>query len=278
MLMTLLHCQPREQSGQITTDTIQTAASTARLVAERPCGQTVWQAPNGNRYAYETDSSRRLSRCVAYERDGYGIDFETAQRLTYNPAGRLERVDEADAFSLYRYQNGQLTSIEFVREGQPIYRYAVTVNAQGLIVNLRGQPLNDSGLGAFSTQYTLDAQGRYVQLETRTGQGELFYRVVQRDFEPRSRNLYDQFRNIPFDLNRLPWVSWPEQFPMSRHLPRRVDVYRFATPETPTTLIKRSSRQITYRTNQYGYVTAFLNTDLLYEGRDTTRIQYQKCR
>lgn len=216
----------------------------------------IWRLYNTNYYDYAIDSTRRLTRCTAYEKETHGVYDPFVQTLTYNPAGQLDQVRHNDGYSQYRYQQGRLVGIEFVQGGESVYRYRVTVNESGQVVGLRGEPLNDSGLPAYSTRYRLDKEGRYVELEARTAADEPYYRVVQRQFAPAVRRAYDQFQLIPYDFNRHPWTYWGEQFPMSRDLPGQVDVYRYAAPETPTALIQRSATRFTYQTNQDDYVTA----------------------
>ena len=276
LLLAFTTCQPTQRSTRFIAEN-QPANPSKKAGQNWQCQRVIWRAYNTNYYDYEIDTNHRLTRCTAYEKESRGVYDSFVQTLSYTPAGQLDQVRHTDGYSRYRYRKGRLASIEFVQGAELVYRYEVTVSETGQIVGLSGKPLNDSGLAAFSTRYKLDNQGRYVELETRTASGELYYRVVQRDFATAVRGAYDQFRLIPYDVNMHPWTYWGEQFPMTRELAGQVDVYRYAAPETPTTLIKRSATRFTYQTNQDGYATARWSHETLMQGRDTVSIEYQNC-
>ena len=164
--------------------------------------------------------------------------------------------------------------IDFYQDGQPIYRYQVSTNAKGQITRLLGRPLNDSGLVAYSTQYQLDEQGRYVQLDVRNDRNILYYRVIQRDFNSSVTSPYQLIRGVPYELNRYSWITWGEVFPIIREVARHVESYRFAPPETPTQLIKRSDVSVSWRTDTLGYITGQFSTDAMTGIRDTVSIDY----
>jgi hypothetical protein len=75
-------------------------------------------------------------------------------------------------------------------------------------------------------------------------------------------------------LNRYPWITWGEEFPISSEVARHVEIYRYAPPETPTQLIKRADVSVTWRTDTLGYVTGQFSTDALTGIRDTVSIDY----
>lgn len=248
-----------------------------KLATNRPCQQVIWRNHNGNWYDYRFDASQRLSQCTAFEQpNSYGT-YALSQYLTYAKDGLLERVHNEEDSSRYHYRNGQLASIDFFQEGQLVYRYLVTTNEQGLIVGLRGVPLNDSGLLACSARYQLDEQGRYVQLDLEDDRGVLYYRVRQSDFVPATGHLYGLIRSVPYDLNRNPWIRWSEGFPLSPYLARRIETYRYAAPETPTQLIKRMDQSVDWKRDKQGHITGQFSTDALTAIRDTVLIDYLNC-
>lgn len=243
----------------------------------RFCQQVVWRDYNTNRYEYRFDSSQRLSQCTALESTSSYKPYALNQQLTYTKDGLLERVRDEEDHSQYHYRNGQLASIDFFQQGRLIYRYVVSVNARGQLVGLRGIPLNNSGLLGYSTRYQLDEQGRYVQLDMEDDQGRLYYRVIQRGFTAAISHLYGLMRGIPYDINRHPWLGWGEGFPISPYLASHIETYRYATPQTPTELIKRTDVSITYQIDKQGYITGQFSTDALTTIRDTVLINYLKC-
>ena len=253
-------------------------APTVHSESIRSCKRLIWRAYNLNYYVYTLDSANRLQHGTAAERTTSGQYYPLQQKLTYTRDGLLEQVRDPNGSSQYAYRNGRLTSIEFSQVGQPIYRYQLSLNIRGQIVGLRGTPLQNSGLPAYSTQYQLDQKGRYVQLEVRTDQGVLYHRVRQGDFETSVGSPYALIRGIPYDLNRFPWMTWGETFPLNPHLARHIQTYRYAAPDTPTKLIKRSDLRLTYRRDPQGYMTGQFSTDALTTIRDTVVITYQQCR
>lgn len=249
----------------------------ARAHPKRRCRQVVWRDYNTNYYTYTFDSRQQLSACSAVEHTFNLKDYPLNQQLIYSKAGVLDEVRDERGFSRYRYQNGQLVGIDFFQDGQPIYRYQVSTNAKGQITKLLGMPLNDSGLIAYSTQYRLDEQGRYVQLDVRNDRNILYYRVIQRDFDPSVSSPYQLIRGVPYDLNRYPWMTWGEVFPISSEVARHIETYRYAPPGTPTKLIKRADVSVSWRTDTQGYVTGQFGTDALTGIRDTVSIDYLTC-
>lgn len=246
--------------------------------AERSCGQLVWHAYNTNRYSYSFDSFQRMAECYAVE-NGYTLhENPFRQKMSYSKEGLLEYVQYERGISRYHYQQGRLAFIEFFEEKQPIYRYQVYSNAQGQIVGLKGRPLHNSGLMAYSTKYQLDKQGRYVQLDVYTDQGVLYYRVVQRDFDPSAKNPLPLAGQTFYDLNRYPWIMWGEVFPLQKALARRIETFRYAAPETPGKLIKRSDVTVSWQTDGQGYITSQFSYDALNKTRDTVSIEYLNCR
>ncbi|MDB5240419.1 MAG: hypothetical protein JWP57_1044 [Spirosoma sp.] len=241
----------------------------------RLCRRLIWRAYNSNYYVYTLDSTNRLKHGTIAERTNSGRYYPIDQYLIYTSNGLLEQVRELNGSSQYMYHNGQLTAIQFSQAGKPIYCYQVSHNSGGQIDGLRGIPLNNSGLPAYSTQYLLDQQGRYVQLDVRTDQGALYYRVVQSDFDNATSSPYALIRGIPYDLNRFSWMSWGEVFPLSPHLARRIQTYQYAAPNTPTQLIKRSDLRLTYRPDPQGYMMGQFSTDALTAIQDTVSIDYQ---
>ena len=273
LLIAVFACTPTDHQDSTTSaDTLSVGAAPAR--PKRRCRQVVWHAYNTNYYTYTFDSSERLSACSAVEHTFNQKDYPLNQHLIYTKAGRLDQVRDERGFSRYRYKNGQLAGIDFFQDGQPIYRYQVSTNAKGQITRLRGMPLNDSGLVAYSTQYRLDEQGRYVQLDVRNDQDILYYRVIQRDFNSSVTSPYQLIRGVPYELNRYPWITWGEVFPISSEVARHVDIYRYAPPETPTQLIKRADVSVAWRTDSQGYVIRQFSTDALTGIRDTVSIDY----
>lgn len=246
--------------------------------SNRLCKRLIWRAYNLNYYEYTMDSVNRLQHAIAAERTISGRYYPLDQRLTFTSKGLLEQVRDPNGSSRYTYRDSQLTAIEFSQDGQPIYRYQVSVNTHGQIVGLRGTPLSNSGLPAYSTQYQLDRQGRYVQLDVRTDQGILYHRVTQSDFETSPGSPYALIHGIPYDLNRFPWMTWGEVFPLNPHLARRIQTFRYAAPNTPNQLIKRADLRLSYRTDPQGYITGQFSTDVLTSIRDTVVIDYQLCR
>jgi hypothetical protein len=234
----------------------------------------VWHAYNTNYYTYTFDSKQQLSTCSAVEHSFNQKNYPLNQQLSYTKAGLLDQVLNERGFSRYRYKNGQLVEIDFFQDGQSIYRYQVSTNAKGQITSLLGMPLNDSGLMAYSTQYRLDQQGRYVQHDVRNDRNILYYRVIQRDFASSVSSPYQLIRGVPYDLNRYPWITWGEVFPISSEVARHVELYRYAPPETPNKLIKRADVSVSWRTDTLGYVTGQFSTDLLTGIRDTVTIDY----
>lgn len=273
LLIAVFTCTPTDhQDHTVSADTLSVRAAPAR--PKRRCRQVVWHAYNTNYYTYTFNASEQLSACSAVEHTFNQKDYPLNQQLIYTRAGLLDQVRDERGFSRYRYRNGQLVGIDFFQDGQPIYRYQVSTNAKGQITRLLGMPLNDSGLMAYSTQYQLDEQGRYVQLDVRNDRNILYYRVIQRDFNSSVTSPYQLIRDVPYDLNRNPWISWGEVFPISSDVARHVAIYRYAPPETPTQLIKRSDVSVSWRTDTLGYVTGEFSTDALTGIRDTVSIDY----
>lgn len=243
----------------------------------RPCRQIIWRDYNANRYDYRFDASHRLSQCTAFEQtNGYGV-YVFKQQLTYTKHGLLEWVRDEEDSSRYQYRNGRLEAIYFVQEGQLVYRYVVTTNEQGQIVGLRGEPLNNSGLLAYTTRYRLDAQGRYVQLDVEDERGVLYYRVKQSDFVPATGHLNGLLGGIPYDLNRSPWLNWGQGFPISPYLARRIETYQYAAPLPATELIKRADVSIRWQRDKQGHITGLFTTDAMTTIRDTVLIDYINC-
>ncbi|MCX6215805.1 hypothetical protein [Spirosoma sp.] len=241
------------------------------------CHQIIWQDAKANRYIYQFDSHQRLLKCTALEENsGYGL-FSLNQQLIYNKQGWLEWVRGQEDSSHYTYLKGRLASIDFFQEGRHVYRYRLTTNAQGYLVGLRGIEMNNSGLQGYSTRYQLDKQGRYLQLEVFNDQGQLYYRVIQRDFVAIADYLAKGMRGIPYDLNRHPWPGWGKQFPVSEHLAGRIETYRYAAPQTPTQLIKRADVSVSYLHDRRGYITSQISTDALTSIQDTSRITHLNC-
>ncbi|WP_460940967.1 hypothetical protein [Spirosoma humi] len=249
----------------------------ASLSTPRLCQQIIWQDANANQYAYHFDAHQRLYRCTAREENKGVGPFVLDQRLSYNKQGYLAWVHGQEDSSQYNYQKGRLASIDFFQEGRHVYRYLLNTNARGQLVGLRGQSVNNSGLQSYSTRYQLDEQGRYVQLEVFDDRGQLYYRLIQRDFVPMSNHLANGMRGIPYDLNRYPWPSWGKQFPVSEHLASRIETYRYAAPQTPTQLIKRADVSVAFLRDQQGYITRQVSTDSFTSIRDTIRITHLNC-
>lgn len=248
-----------------------------RSNASQPCRQIIWQNHNTNRYDYRFDNSHRLSQCTAFEQtNSHGL-YALSQYLTYTNDGLLEQVRDQEDSSRYHFRNGRLASIDFFQEGRPVYRYRVTTNEQGQIMGLRGEPLNDSGLLAYTTRYRIDGQGRYVQLDVEDERGLLYYRVKQSDFVPATGHLNGLLKGVPYDLNRYPWLSWGEGFPLSPYLARRTETYQYAGPDLSTELIKRADVSIRWQRDEQGHVTGQFTTDALTTIRDTVLIDYINC-
>ena len=232
LFMALSACTPTDHTN--TTAKTDTPAARAKATrSQRRCRQLVWHAYNTNYYTYTFNASERLSTCSAVEHTFNQQDYPLNQQLIYTREGLLDQVRNERGFSQYLYQNGRLARIDFFLDGQLIYRYQVSTNAKGQITRLLGMPLNDSGLVAYSTQYQLDEQGRYVQLDVRNDRNILYYRVIQRDFNSSVSSPYQLIRGVPYDLNRYPWITWGELFPISSEVARHVEIYRYAPPETP---------------------------------------------
>lgn len=276
LLLTAICSCTSDQSAQPPTRTTLPDLSVHRDLT-RQCRRFIWRAYNSNYYVYTIDSTNRLKHGTIAERTNSGPYYPIDQWLTYTSNGLLEQVQELNGSSQYSYHNGQLTSIRFSQAGLPIYRYQVSLNTSGQIDGLRGIPLNNSGLPAYSTHYQLDQQGRYVQLDVRTDQGILYYKVVQSDFDDSIVSPYALIQGIPYDLNRFSWMTWGEVFPLSRHLARRIQTYKYAAPNTPTQLIKRSDLRLSYRTDPQGYMTRQFSMDALTTIQDTVLIDYQQC-
>ena len=276
LLLTALYSCTHDQSAQPPARTTLPHLS-VHFDSTRPCKEFIWRAYNTNYYVYTLDSTNRLKHGTIAERTNSGRYYPIDQWLTYTSNGLLEQVRGRNGASQYTYYNGHLTAINFFLDGQLIYRYQVSLNTNGQIDGLRGIPLNNSGLPAYSTKYLLDQQGRYVQLDVRTDQGVLYYRVVQSDFDDDTSSPYALIRGIPYDLNRFSWMSWGEVFPLSPHLARRIQTYQYAAPNTPTQLIKRSDLRFTYRPDPQGYMMEQFSTDALTTIQDTVFIDYQPC-
>ncbi|GAB2522928.1 hypothetical protein GCM10027085_11500 [Spirosoma aerophilum] len=228
---------------------------------------------------YLFDSLQRLITCTAQEEGAGYKPFTLVQQLTYNKQGWLEWVHGQEDSSHYIYQKGRLASIDFFQEGRHVYRYQLHTNAQGHLVELRGIPINNSGLQGYSTRYQLDGRGRYVQLEVFNDKGQLYYRVIQRDFVAIDDHLARAMRihGIPYDLNRNPWPGWGKQFPVDEHLAGRIETYRYAAPQTPTRLIKRADVSVAFLRNRRGYITRHISTDAFTSMLDTIRITHLNC-
>ena len=267
LLTTMLACTATDRQPQTpgTPDwpTVQEGPATSR-----PCRQIVWR-DNNNRYVYQ---------CTAFERHSSYGTYALNQQLTYTKGGRLERVSDGEDSSRYHYRNGRLASVDFFQEGLAVYRYLVSTNEQGLIVGLRGVPLNDSGLLACATRYRLDDRGRYVQLDLEDSRGVLYYRVKQGDFRSAVGHLLGSMAGVPYDLNRHAWVNWSQVFPVSPQLAGRVETFRYAAPETPADLIKRADLSVSWQRDKQGRITGQFSTDALTTIRDTVLIDYINCR
>ena len=273
LLIAVIACSPTDHQNRTTSvDTRSVHVAPAR--STRRCRRLVWHAYNTNYYTYTLDANQKLSACSAVEHTANPKNYPLNQHLIYTKAGLLDQVRDERGFSRYHYKNRQLVRIDFFQNGQPIYRYQVSTNEKGQITRLRGMPLNDSGLMAYSTQYRLDQQGRYVQLEVRNDLNILHYRVIQRDFDSSVSSPFQLIRGVPYDLNRYPWITWGEVFPISRELARQVETYRYAPPETPNKLIKRADVSVHWRTDTLGYVTGQFSMDSLTGMRDTILIDY----
>jgi len=252
-------------------------AVAAKSLSSQHCPQIVWQDYNTNRYLYQFDDNHRLIQCSAVEQMNSYNPYAFDQQLTYTSEGLLHEVRDEEDASRYHYRNGQLTFIDFFQQGQPIYRYKVTVNVRGQVVSLRGIPLNNSGLLGYMTRYQLDEQGRYVQLDMEDHQGKLYYRVIQRGFTPATGHLYELMQGIPYDLNRIPWLNWGEGFPISPYLASHIETYQYGAPQTPARLIKRADVSVTYQTDGKGHLVGQFSSDALTTIQDTVRINYQQC-
>ncbi|QIP17319.1 hypothetical protein G8759_34115 [Spirosoma aureum] len=273
LLIALFACTPTDHQNSMTrANTLPIRVAPAH--PKRRCRQVVWHAYNTNYYTYTFDSGQRLSQSSAVEHTFNQKDYPLNQNLIYTKAGVLDQVRDERGFSRYRYKNGKLEGIDFFLDDQLIYRYQVSTNAKGQITKLVGMPLNDSGLTAHSTQYRLDGQGRYVQLDVRNDRNILYYRVIQRDFNSSVSSPYQLIRGVPYDLNRYSWITWGEVFPISSEVARHVEIYRYAPPETPTKLIKRADVSVSWRTDTLGFITGQFSTDLLTGIRDTVSIEY----
>ncbi|GAB3047122.1 hypothetical protein [Spirosoma pulveris] len=273
LLIAVFACTTTDHQNSMTNaDTLSVRATPLR--PKRRVHQVVWHAYNTNYYTYTFNSRQQLSACSAIEHTFTLKDQPLNQQLMYTKAGLLDQVRGERGFSQYTYKNGLLVEIVFIQDSQPIYRYQVSTNAKGQITGLQGRPLNDSGLMAYSTQYQLDQQGRYVQLDVRNDHNLLYYRIIRRDFDSSVFSPYQLIRGVPYDLNRHPWITWGEVFPISQEGARRVEIYRYAPPETPDQLIKRADLSITWQTDTSGYVTGQFSTDALTGIRDTVSIHY----
>lgn len=278
LLIIGLACSCAENQRQAAKLANQLPVSPNRAIAE-PCHQIIWQEANDNQYIYQFDSLQRLQTCTALEESVNYKHFILKQHLAYNKRGWLEWVHGQEDSSHYTYQKGRLASIDFFQEGRHTYRYRLDTNAQGQLVALRGFPINNSGLQGYSTRYQLDGQGRYVQLEVFDEHGRLYYRVIQRDFVAITDHLAKGMRmhGIPYDLNRYPWPGWGKQFPLSQHLAGRMEIYRYAAPQTPTQLIKRADVSVAFLRNERGYITSRISADATTSIRDTSRITHLNC-
>lgn len=276
LLTTGLACTSANNQRQVTGPISQSPIATNRATPQL-CQQIIWQDANANQYVYHFDAHQRLHQCTALEENSGSKPFALNQRLTYNKQGYLDWVHGQEDSSQYNYQKGRLASIDFFQEGRHVYRYLLNANAQGQLVGLRGIPINNSGLQGYSTHYQLDEQGRYTQLEVVDDKGQLYYRIIQRDFMPIANQLAKGMRGIPYDLNRYPWPSWGKQFPVSEHLASRIETYRYAAPRTPTQLIKRADVSVAFLRDRQGYITRQVSTDALTSIRDTIRITHLNC-
>lgn len=277
LLLTGLACTSTDSKRHSVRTTNQAPAAD-QLLTPPPCQQIIWQEGGvDNQYVYNFDAHQRLHQCATLEdNSGYGI-YAFNQHLTYTQQGRLEQVHNQSDSSHYTYQKGQLASIDFFQEGLPIYRYQLKNNTRKKLVELRGIPLNNSGLQGYSTRYQLDEQDRYVQLDVFNERGKLYYRVIQGNFVSTPNLLARSMRGIPYDLNRHPWPGWGEQFPVSEHLASRVEIYRYASPQTPTQLIKRADLSLVFQNDRLGYITRQISIDALTTIRDTVCIRYLAC-
>ncbi|RYF68894.1 MAG: hypothetical protein EOO39_18605 [Cytophagaceae bacterium] len=276
VLTTGLACTSADNQREVTEPTSQSLVAANRSTP-RLCQQIVWQDANANQYVYHFDTHQRLHQCTALEENSGSKPFALDQRLTYNKQGYLEWVHGQEDSSQYNYQKGRLASIDFFQEGRHVYRYLLDTNTQGQLVGLQGIPMNNSGLQGYSTRYQLDEQGRYIQLEVADDKGQLYYRIIQRDFVAMANHLAGGMRGIPYDLNRYPWPSWGKQFPVSEHLASRIETYRYAAPRTPTRLIKRADVSVAFLRDRQGYITSQVTTDAFTSIRDTVRINHLNC-
>ena len=277
VLLTQLACSSADHSTQQQGTKASQPATATRFPDNRHCQQILWRDDNDNQYVYYFDENQRLVQCRALEQTNSYDTYAFDQQLSYSPDGRLKQVRDEEQSSQYQYRNGKLVAIDFMQEGQLIYRYMVSVNGRGQIIGLRGVPLNNSGLLAYSTRYQLDQQGRYVQLDLRDGRGVLYYRVKQSDFLPPAAHLNSLIRGVPYDLNRYPWLSWGEVFPLNPHQASHIETYRYANPRQPDQLIKRADLRVTFRTDRQGYITGQFSTDSMTTIRDTVVTDYQHC-
>ena len=275
LLLTLLACTATDHQPQ-TPGTPDRPTGQDEPTTSRPCRQIVWR-DNNNRYVYQFDSTQRLRQCTAFEQSSSYGTYALNQQLTYTKDGRLERASNGEDSSRYDYRNGRLASIDFFQEGLAVYRYLVSTNQHGLIVGLRGIPLNDSGLLACATRYRLDDRGRYVQLDLEDSRGVLYYRVKQGDFRSAVGHLLGSMAGVPYDLNRHAWVNWSQVFPVSPQLAGRVETFRYAAPETPADLIKRADLSVSWQRDKQGHITGQFSTDALTTIRDTSLFIYLNC-
>ena len=277
LLLTGLACTStdgKRQSVQMTNQ----ASAAYQLPTPPPCQQIIQQGGRvGSQYIYHFDGHQRLNQCTALEENSGSGLYTLNQQLTYTQQGLLKQVSSPVDSSQYHYRNGQLASIDFFQEGQRIYRYQFHVNARGKLEDLQGIPLNNSGLEGYSTHYQFDEQGRYVQLDVFNARGDQYYRVIQGNFVATPDLLARSMHGVPYDLNRYPWPSWGEQFPLSDHLASHIEIYRYAPPHTPTQLIKRADMSVAFQSDRLGYVTHQISTDALTTIRDTVRFRYLTC-
>lgn len=153
----------------------------------------------GESIQYEQDGNGRTTKIWPYYADDKGKVPTTVNptTITYNAQGLAERFGWSDGtgYDLLSYTNSALSKIDVFFKNKKVYQYDVTTNAAKQITGMKATSLDPDNFGSgYSTAYTLDAQGRYTQVEVKDEAGKVFFRTVMTGFESGMKGYYDTWK------------------------------------------------------------------------------------
>lgn len=234
---------------------------------------------------YTFDATGLVTTIANYAKDQNGkiSTIVTPDRLSYNDQNLLDKITYANGtgYEKYSYTNGALSKMELYKGGKLVYQYDVTTNSDKRITALKSTNVaNDPNYeSAYSTKYTLDAQGRYTRMEATNADGS-YYAIDDSAFHPTIQSPWKSLKGIPFYPGGagIAFDQYGTYMPANAAVAtKEVQFFGYDEKGKYIGLKKAFDVTITYTANTNNYELTRKDTDAI-SGRTLLQIyQYSNC-